>query len=389
MSARPRARSLPGPPKSGFRGCRRVDLKGAPCLKMFDGVQAGAEAGDLRQIRQNREAPSMNSGRDARRLGTNRRASIVFPPSAPPAWRRSPLNGRAPSNDSQQDPLKPETDRQNRTMPELPEIETFRAVLSPQLCGRTITHPEIRHPAVVAHPSAEAFVDGVSGRAVQGIDRRGKFLILRLDRGADLVAHLRMTGRLLVTPGDYPAWPHTHAVLRLSDGNELRFVDPRRFGRLWLRRPGDIDTFTGISRLGLEPLEPTLDAAFLQARFGKRRAAIKTCLLDQAIVAGIGNIYADEILFAARIRPTRASATLGNAEWRRLAEAIPAILRKAIKDNRTSPEEFLAGGGTEYRNTPLLLIYGHAGDPCPSCATKLTGITIGGRGSCFCPTCQR
>lgn len=274
-------------------------------------------------------------------------------------------------------------------MPELPEVETFRAVLSPQLCGRTIDALALSCPQVVAHPSAEAFLDGVRGRAIRALGRRGKFLIVELCDGADLIVHLRMTGRLLVTPPSHPGWPHTHATFQLSDGNELRFVDPRRFGRLWLRRAGEEDAFTGMAKLGPEPFDAAFGPAHLKAKLGARRIAIKQGLLDQSAVAGIGNIYADEVLFEARLNPARPAASLADGDWRRLAEVIPAILRKAIEDNRTTPEAFLAGGGTEYRNTPLLAVYGHAGDPCPRCGSALQGAVIGGRGSCFCPRCQR
>ena len=274
-------------------------------------------------------------------------------------------------------------------MPELPEVETFRAVLEQELCGRAIESVDLRHPAIVGHPSPEAFVEGLNHRAIEAVGRRGKFLILHLAGESDLVCHLRMTGRLLVTPHAHPAWPHTHAVLHLSDGRQLRFADQRRFGRLWLRRAGELDTFTGIARLGPEPFETAFDAAWLEERLSGRQRAIKTCLLDQSLVAGIGNIYADEILFAARLHPEQPAASLTRAHFRRLAALIPAILARAVDDNRVTPEAFLQGGGTEYRNTPLLRIYGHEGDPCPRCHSALRRLTVGGRSSCHCPKCQR
>jgi len=274
-------------------------------------------------------------------------------------------------------------------MPELPEVETFRAVLEQELCGRAIESVELKLPTIVGHPSPEAFVDGLVHRAIQSVGRRGKFLLIHLDRDSDLVCHLRMTGRLLVTPHAHPAWPHTHAVFHLSDGRQLRFADQRRFGRLWLRQTDEIDTFTGIARLGPEPFDPAFDAAHLEALLRRRRRAIKSCLLDQSLVAGIGNIYADEILFAARLHPEQPAASLSRAQIRRLAALIPATLAKAVDDNRVTPEAFLQGGGTEYRNTPLLRIYGHEGDPCPRCHSALRRLTVGGRSSCHCPKCQR
>jgi formamidopyrimidine-DNA glycosylase (fpg) len=274
-------------------------------------------------------------------------------------------------------------------MPELPEVETVRRILEPQLRGRVVTGLDVHHPAVLAHPAPEAFRQAVRSTRIGELGRRGKFLLVRLDGGAALVIHLRMTGQLLLTPPDYPIKAHTHAVFRLDNGNELRFVDTRRFGRLWLLGAEEGDTLTGIHKLGPEPFDEAFGAAYLERTLGKRRIAVKQALLDQAAVAGIGNIYADESLFAANLHPLRPTDSIRRAEWKRLAAAIPQVLDKAIADNAMTPEEYLAGEGTEYRNTPFFQVYGRAGLACPRCGTVLERIKIAGRGSCYCPRCQK
>lgn len=274
-------------------------------------------------------------------------------------------------------------------MPELPEIETIKRVVGPQVTGRTIADAIVTRPEVIAHPAADAFRRSVRGRSITGMFRRGKFLGMALDDGSRILLHLRMTGCLLAAPPDFPAERHTHVVFRLSGGAELRFSDTRRFGRLWLVQSGETDTYSGIGRLGLEPFDERLTARYLQSLLGKRKKAVKECLLDQSMVAGIGNIYSDEILFAARIHPARPANTLTAEEWERLAAAIPERLSFFIEKNTITPEDYLKTKGQDYRNTPFLQAYGHAGEPCPNCGESLRRMVIGGRGCVYCPHCQK
>ena len=273
-------------------------------------------------------------------------------------------------------------------MPELPEVENVKNVLEPQLTGRMIRGVPFLRPEIVAHPDTDAFVRGLRGRRIEAMRRRGKYLSLQLDDGAELVLHLRMTGFFFRVPADAPEEKHTHAVFSLDDGSELRYSDLRRFGRFWLLAPGEPDVCTGRDKLGPEPFAPELDSAYYQARLGGSGRAIKSCLLDQTVVAGLGNIYADESLYAARVAPFRSASSLTEAEWTRLAEAIPAVLREAVTTIAMTPEEYLAGKGQEYRNTPLLNAYGRAGQPCRRCGAPLNSRRIGGRTSCWCPVCQ-
>jgi formamidopyrimidine-DNA glycosylase len=170
-----------------------------------------------------------------------------------------------------------------------------------------------------------------------------------------------MTGCLLVTPPDYPIEKHTHIIMRLNSGMEQCFSDTLRFGRFWLIQSGKKDTYSGISKLGLELLSDECNAQYLKSKFGKRKKEIKECLLDQSVIVGIGNIYSDEILFRAKICPTRPADSLMVREWERLAEMIPER---------------------------LLQVYGHAGEPCPNCGETLVRVVISGRSSVYCPNCQ-
>lgn len=273
-------------------------------------------------------------------------------------------------------------------MPELPEVEAIRQVLDPQVRGRVVRQVTLARPEVAAHPGPAAFCNGLTGQTLAGMDRRGKFLILLLEGGGRLVLHLRMTGCLLLAPEDLPPEKHTHLTLHLDRGLELRFSDARRFGRLWLLSPGEPDGCTGLEKLGPEPFDPVLTGDYLSARLGRRRKAVKECLLDQSAVAGIGNIYADEILFAARLHPARPASSLSPEEWARLAAAIPERLAFFVEKNRTTPEEYLISKGQDYRSAPYLQVYGREGLPCPVCGTALQRTVVGGRGSVWCPACQ-
>ena len=273
-------------------------------------------------------------------------------------------------------------------MPELPEVETVRRIVGPQTEGKTVTDVEVRTPSVIAYPDAASFVSALTGRTFTEALRRGKYLILALDNGDRLVIHLRMTGEVLVAPAEYPAGKHTHVIVTLSDGNRILYTDVRRFGRMWYLR-ADGDDVTGTAKLGPEPDDKCVTAAFLKKRVGKRWCPVKEALLDQSVVAGIGNIYSDEILFEARVHPETPCALLTAPAWRRLAAAIPSVIDRAVDENETTPEEYLAGKGHEYRNTPFLKVYGHAGKLCPVCGKTLEKTVIAARTSVFCPKCQK
>ncbi len=274
-------------------------------------------------------------------------------------------------------------------MPELPEIETIKSVIEPQIKGLVIEKITVNRSEVIEQPDSDKFCETVTGQAISSMARRGKFLIIHLKNESRIILHLRMTGCLLVTQPDYPTEKHTHIIMQLNNGTELRFSDTRRFGRFWLIRNDEEDTYSGISKLGLEPLSAECNAEYLQSRFGKRKKTIKECLLDQSVIAGIGNIYSDEILFRARINPVRPANSLTTKEWLCLAAEIPECLSYFIEKNRITPEDYLKTKGQDYRNTPFLLVYGHNGEPCPNCENTLCRTVIGGRSSVYCPNCQK
>jgi len=274
-------------------------------------------------------------------------------------------------------------------MPELPEVEMVKNAVSPAVTGKTVTSTELRDPKAIARPDADAFAAHLTGKTIAGLGRRGKFLRFFLRGGGEMAAHLRMTGFFQACAPGLPEEKHTRVVLHFSDGSELRFVDPRRFGQLWLIEAGETDDFTGMARLGLEPSDMRLTPKYLKDRIGASSRAVKTCLLDQSVVAGVGNIYSDEILFAAHIHPQREARTLTAPEWRRLAETLRALMMFHVEQIAVNNEEYLRSRGREYRNTPLLKVYGRAGQPCPNCGAALERVIIGGRSSVFCPMCQR
>lgn len=273
-------------------------------------------------------------------------------------------------------------------MPELPEVETIKRVLEPQLQGLSITEIIVKHPDVIAWPGKDEFRELLTGQTICGMERRGKFLMIRTEHGPLVILHLRMTGCLLLTPAEFPEEKHTHLIFRLHNNLQLRFSDTRRFGRFWLLRKDETDSYSGISKLGVEPFDKALTAEYLAEHWGKRKKAVKECLLEQGGIAGIGNIYSNEILFRTGIHPARPASSLSLKEWECLAAAVPQCLSYFIEKNKISPEEYLETKGRDYRNTPFLQVYGKAGKPCPKCGSVFCRTVIGGRSSVFCPVCQ-
>ncbi|QIB70169.1 bifunctional DNA-formamidopyrimidine glycosylase/DNA-(apurinic or apyrimidinic site) lyase [Aminipila butyrica] len=274
-------------------------------------------------------------------------------------------------------------------MPELPEVETVKRVLEPQISGLQIEGVMVKRSEVIAQPTSAQFRDELVGQRIHGMERRGKFLQILLQSGDRIVLHLRMTGSLLLTPPEEMIEKHTHVVFQLEGAKELRFIDTRRFGRFWLLPAGEADICTGMEKLGPEPFGESFSGEYLKACCASRKKTIKECLLDQQVVAGIGNIYADEILFAVNIRPNRPANTLADVDWERLAAAIPERLLYFIEKNEITPEEYLKTKGRKYRSAPYLQVYGHAGEPCAICGASLYKTVISGRSSVFCPACQR
>lgn len=274
-------------------------------------------------------------------------------------------------------------------VPELPEVETIVADLRPHLAGRTIVRCELAFPTIVRHPEPEVFIDSVAGMRIESVERRGKYIFLRLQQDVVLVVHLGMTGQLRLVDPVAPLEKHTHAVFALDDGHHLRYRDPRRFGRLLLGTAEALLAAKKMPRLGPEPIDPDFAAEELYRRLKRRRSPLKAVLLDQAAIAGVGNIYADESLHRARLRPSRVASTVSKQSARRLHEAMRESLALAIANRGSSVDTYRDAWGEVGGQQEKLLVYGRAGEPCFTCGRPLSSVRIAGRTTVFCRHCQR
>jgi formamidopyrimidine-DNA glycosylase len=276
-------------------------------------------------------------------------------------------------------------------VPELPEVETIRRQLAVVLTSRTVHRVRIRDPLIVAPDSPTRFRRVVEGRRVQAVGRRGKYLLLDLDSGDTLAMHLRMTGRLHFTDdGAPPADRHRRARFELDGGGVLDFSDTRRFGRAWILPPaGPERERYWNARLGVEPLERGFTAERLGRLLRGRTAPVKASLLDQRLIAGVGNIYADEALFQAGIHPRRPAGSLDDGEIARLRNAIRDRLRAGIRSGGASIDRYRDTIGQAGTMQELLRVHLHEGDPCPHCGTTIVKTRVAQRGTYFCPRCQQ
>lgn len=271
-------------------------------------------------------------------------------------------------------------------MPELPEVETVRRDLASLVTGRVISGFHSTWGRALGGVSPEVLAPAVVGQPITGVIRRGKYLGLELGSGLVVVVHLKMTGRLLIAgpeASEPPRWVQTW--FDFEDGGHLWFQDARKFGRIWLAR--DITEAAG--KLGPEPMDPAFTPAYLEQALAKRSAPVKPLLLQQDIVAGIGNIYADESLFAAGIDPHRPASSLKKREIVRLHRAIRQVIRRAIGHRGSSMDDFLDAHGQQGFYKPHLKVYGRKGLPCLVCGTTLQGETLRQRSAVWCPRCQR
>lgn len=265
-------------------------------------------------------------------------------------------------------------------MPELPEVETTVRLLRRDLVGHRFERVSLKWPRQC--PTPGILRRELPGRQVAALSRRGKFIVVHLSPAdRTLLIHLRMSGQLSVQHASVLPDPHAHTVFSLDGGLELRFSDTRKFGRVYLvRDPGEV-----LAKLGPEPLDSAFNPKWMRERFEGRKRAIKTLLLEQSIVAGMGNIYADESLYRARIDPRRPARTLTSREIRALHSAILAVLREAIEHQGTSFDWVYSGGAMQSR----LRVYGRKQQPCSKCGTSIERIVVGQRSTHLCPRCQR
>lgn len=270
-------------------------------------------------------------------------------------------------------------------MPELPEVETTRRGLAPHLEGRRVEGVLLRRPDL-RWPVPPEVAALLPGQQIQAVRRRAKYLLLDTQAGSALL-HLGMSGSLRVLPGDVAPAAHDHVDVALAGGRVLRFNDPRRFGCLLWQPPGT--THALLRHLGPEPLDATFNGDALHARSRGRSAPVKTFLMDQRVVVGVGNIYAAEALFAAGISPWRAAGRISLARYRQLAEAVKTILAQAIERGGTTLRDFIAPDGAPGYFEQELAVYGRGGAPCRACGRALRQDWIGQRASAWCAHCQR
>jgi formamidopyrimidine-DNA glycosylase len=310
-------------------------------------------------------------------------------------------------------------------VPELPEVETIRRIVSAKARGRRVISVTVHDPKFIQDLSAADFSARLTGKTLTDVARRGKYLVLTFAADAAagpdaercrLVAHLMMAGRLIVCPPGEPIVKHTHVVFGLDNGLELRYIDLRHFGRLALMdggeagtgradatgaaragragagaapRPAEPTLIRGLRALGVEPLSDDFTVVALSSLLARRKGRIKAVLLDQRLVAGIGNIYADEVLFMAGIHPRRTGDSLAPAEVKRLHGAIRAVLAQAIEHRGTTILTYVDGEGRRGEFAGLLQVYQKHGAACPRCGTAIVRAEVAGRGTHFCPRCQR
>lgn len=270
-------------------------------------------------------------------------------------------------------------------MPELPEVETVRRRLEPVLVGRTFEHVDIDDARLVRPREPAEVAAELSGERVAAVERRGKYLVVRFESGRVLLVHLRMTGSFRHDRrGSLQDVPHRRAVVNLENGSDVAYRDVRRFGTWLLLEPPEVEPYLA-ARVGPEPLGPGFTTAFLHTRLAGRAAPLKAAILDQRTVAGLGNIYADEALWRARLHPQRAAGGLSADEVAELRRSVRAALRRGIaKQGADLGDGVYASGSMQDE----FKVYGRGGEPCDRCGTIIAKTRVGGRGTSFCSTCQ-
>jgi len=271
-------------------------------------------------------------------------------------------------------------------MPELPEVETVRNGLKKKVLNKKITNCKILYNGIIAYPSTDIFIKQISNQTINDILRKGKFLIFELD-DYYLISHLRMEGKYFIKEPKDELNKHDHVIFTLNNKEELRYNDTRKFGKMHLVKKDELDK-TPISKLGLEPWDENLTKEYLKSKLNKKKA-IKTLLLDQSIITGIGNIYADEILFLSKIHPETEGKNLTNKNLTDIINNTKTILEKAIESGGTTIHTYTSVDGITGRFQQELLVHNKKSLPCPTCKTEIIKIVVNGRGTYYCPKCQK
>lgn len=273
-------------------------------------------------------------------------------------------------------------------MPELPEIEVLRRSLAGRLPGRRVERVAVHSPAL-REPLDRKALGRLRGRRVVGLRRRSKYLLIDFEGGTTLAIHLGMSGRLTLVPRGARREPHEHLAFFLDSGERLRLRDPRRFGLAFVLPTAGVENDPHFLRLGREPLAPPVTGEELAALAAGRTAPVKPFLMDASTLVGVGNIYATEALFRARLHPERSVATLRGGDWERLAAAVVAVLEQAIREGGTTLNDFADGAGNAGYFQVSLRVYDREGEPCPACGARIRRLVQSNRSGYFCPRCQR
>lgn len=272
-------------------------------------------------------------------------------------------------------------------MPEMPEVETVRRTLTPLAVGKTIKRVDVWYDKIIVG-DVKSFQQQLKGKTIEKIDRYGKYLLFRLG-DLTIVSHLRMEGKYRLITADAPREKHEHLQFIFTDGSALRYDDVRKFGRLQLVETGTERIVTGIKHLGPEALSPEFTEDYFAKSLKNKTKKIKNLLLDQTLVAGLGNIYVDEVLWQAKINPVAEPKDLTKQQVQNLYEAINSTIKEAIKLGGTTVHSFLNAEGQAGGYQDRLEVYGRAGEDCLRCGGKLVKIKVNGRGTTYCPNCQR
>lgn len=274
-------------------------------------------------------------------------------------------------------------------LPELPEVETVLRTLKPKVLNRKIKRVTVINEKTIKKPDAANFICCLEGQRIADINRHGKYLLFELSSSMVLVVHLRMTGRLIYKDASVPPDRYTCVIFHLDEGKELHFQDVRKFGTMYLISCDELDSFPPLCILGPDALDPQLTLDLFIKRLERRHGQIKGVLLNQSFIAGIGNIYANEILWAARIHPERSVDSLQFEEQERLYRAVREVLTTAVKLRGTTLRDYVDGEGNRGEYQHHRKVHGREGEPCPSCGHPIIRIRQGGRSTYYCQCCQK
>jgi formamidopyrimidine-DNA glycosylase len=274
-------------------------------------------------------------------------------------------------------------------MPELPEVEVLRRSLEPHLVGDRVERVEVRNAALREPVATARLRRGVQGRRVTALRRRSKYLLIDFEGGRTVAVHLGMSGRLTLVPAGTPRELHEHLAFHLRSGRRLRLRDPRRFGLVLSLPTADLAADPHFAHLGVEPLEAGFSGEVLARVAAGRRGPVKAFLMDAQVVVGVGNIYASEALFRAGVHPARPVSRISRERWRRVADSVVAVLRRAIAEGGTTLNDFADGEGRSGTFQVSLAVYDREGAPCPACGRPVRRLVQAGRSTFYCPRCQR